>query len=325
MANSVSDEHPELYHYTTVTGLHGIISSQTLRATQISFLNDAEEQIGFFKHRSPVLLAEPIRAATAQLYADPIWRKKINAFGGYDEYHEHQKQIVLDALRDATLTFDNPYVTSFCTAKDVQTIQDGLLSQWRGYGEDGGYAIVFDTLGIELLLQKEAKLFSYQLCNFGDVHYHRSHQSQENPMEEIREYEEILQKCIFEFLIKNDKDELDPAYDKVSYLSCIYKHWGFHEEREVRIVIVPKNQSVIDEEKEQGEVSLPQKIIGYRERGGCLIPYISLFENLKLPIKRVIVGPHPERDKRVKAVNSLLDHFGVDAKATSSEIPYLGR
>src|ERR1700730_14072258 len=49
------------------------------------------------------------------------------------------------------------YVTSFCThANDPYAKERGLLSQWRGYGgEDGGYCIVFDTVALIELLQRE--------------------------------------------------------------------------------------------------------------------------------------------------------------------------
>jgi hypothetical protein len=55
----------------------------------------------------------------------------------------------------------NFYVTCFCGESDDEYVnQNGLLSQWRGYG-DGGFAIVFDTRGIEELLDIESRQFNY--------------------------------------------------------------------------------------------------------------------------------------------------------------------
>jgi len=45
----------------------------------------------------------------------------------------------------------------------------------------------------------------------------------------------------------------------------------------------------------------------------------------KLPIKSIIVGPHPDKIKRKKAVELLLGQHGISAEVMISEIPYLSR
>lgn len=61
------------------------------------------------------------------------------------------------------------YVVSFCKASDAWGSQHGLLSQWRGYGLDGGYAIVFDRERLGALLEQESKMYHEEGLFLGDV------------------------------------------------------------------------------------------------------------------------------------------------------------
>jgi hypothetical protein len=67
MGKSVIEKHELQYHYTTATGLKGIVESQQLRATNISYLNDAEEHTGFFDRRLTQILEIPIREAVEEI------------------------------------------------------------------------------------------------------------------------------------------------------------------------------------------------------------------------------------------------------------------
>jgi hypothetical protein len=48
-----------------------------------------------------------------------------------------------------------PFIASFCSHTTDQSYEqeNGLLSQWRGYGNDGGFCIVFDTAALLTLLE----------------------------------------------------------------------------------------------------------------------------------------------------------------------------
>jgi hypothetical protein len=62
-----------------------------------------------------------------------------------------------------------------------------------------------------------------------------------------------------------------------------------------------------------------------------LVPYLELFGGAingpsgKLPIRRILVGPHVERDKRAAAVRSMVKQYGMSVPVEVSGIPYLGR
>lgn len=330
MSRPVIEEHQEIYHYTTAAGLHGIVTSQQLWATHILYLNDAEEFIGFFDRKLPHLLEEPVNRAVAKVYDSSLNRNFINAEGGVNKVTEHLVCDLMSAIRKTTLSFNQPFVTSFCSAPPGQTMDDGLLSQWRGYGTDGGYAIVFDTGGLQKLLDDEFSRFQYQFGQWGDVYYFDQDENQKAALPEVREWEEIVEKAVEQFILTQKREEFEPLFDAVTALSNMHKHLGFREESEVRIVALPSNAELLEAAQKAGD-NRPRKLARFQPRNGILVPYIALFERpasepaARLPITKVIVGPHPERLKRQKAVELLLEQCEVRAKVVVSDIPYIGR
>lgn len=101
----------ELFHYTTVDGFIGIITSRSLWASDMLSLNDASEASYPFK----------------------IITEALDTHGsGVPEEHRRQfkKQLIEYLFRMYT-----PFVSCFCEDGD-------LLSQWKGYGNGGeGFAL----------------------------------------------------------------------------------------------------------------------------------------------------------------------------------------
>lgn len=126
---NISDSHADLYHYTTAAGLSGILENKSLWATHTSFMNDEEEIVGFYDRVLPSIL-RPV-------FGNEQVEKLI-----------HISKRVLPILNDR-------YITSFSTATDPLVRGHGLLSQWRAYGPDGGYAVVFDTGPLDKILSEE--------------------------------------------------------------------------------------------------------------------------------------------------------------------------
>lgn len=327
MASTVplSDEKPYLYHYTTGSGLLGIVESQQIHATSIAYLNDEEEHVGFFRRRLQALLDEAI--------ADVLQsRPPVSAAGTTLSDTEIQQKAAEFAanmqarMQELTLEMDDPYVASFSTPPALDP-KDGLLSQWRAYGSGGGYAIVFETKGLEQLLALEIAAFHHQYLMIGDVEYYGSHQDDEPRLQETLEDERQLQSALKQFMASGLPDDLDPLYTSLVALSVRHKHRGFREEAEVRIVALRSVPRVRELEEADGELR-PQREVCFRSRAGILVPHIRLFGRKelgdRLPIKQVIVGPHPEKTKRRVAVERLLRNNGIDAVVTESSIPYLG-
>jgi hypothetical protein len=105
-----------LFHYTSPSGLLGIIASQTLWATGIRYLNDASEM------SYAAELASRVIGEQLETRADALSRRVLT------ELAEHPGRV-----RDAGV-----YVVSFCE-------NGNLLCQWRAYGQGTGYALGFGT------------------------------------------------------------------------------------------------------------------------------------------------------------------------------------
>jgi len=295
---SVSAAYPELYHYTTATGLNGIIADDCIWATHYQFLNDSSEV-----HRFRPELVRRIMAHTSGM---PQSNVEALVKTMYDELYGGGE----------TPARGEAFITSFYgirpDQRDSYERAHGLLSQWRGYGQGGGYAIVFDTAKLERCLNEWLKRLSEKglpLLDFilGDVAYH------DRPAPE-----EFIEKCnaIAKALgrLKNASAEVDrshfvQAFKPFVSTACRFKDEGFAEENEVRSV------TLID-------VTRPPHI-KLRERSGRLAPYIELCRGVGIrnAITRVLVGPHPQEERR-KSVEMLLLAHGVRAGVDASSIPY---
>ena len=323
---TVPEAHPELLHYTSISGLLGIIDSQSLRATNSAFLNDSMEINLFFDTRLAKLLESGIRA---ELAADPSLRVLPQFARTPEEANSAIARYATDmaeSIRTTTHRFNNPYFTCFSTPTNNRVRSDGLLSQWRAYGKDGGYCLVFDSSRLEEIFRTEATSFWYQHAQWGDVHYHQDDDDLANAEPEIHEAEEALRNSIGKFIKNPVPEELESTFEPVSTLSCLFKHWGFHEEREVRIVAIPPNAELVQEGRASGEVRAvrePKMFV----RGGTPVPYLDLFARepnkdvgFRLPILRVIIGPHPQSSLRKTSVEELLRARAIAAGVVISKI-----
>lgn len=330
MPKLVTEEYSELMHYTTAAGLAGIVSTGCLWSTHAGFLNDAEEMKHFFDAKLLDIAFSEVRQYAEQLAKVPENARQMEIDGGLEKLAKDEAEGLVCRLRSATLAFNQPYIFSMSAARDLNTQSSGLLSQWRGYGGDGGYAIVFDTLQLEQLLELEAKTYHYQHFQWGDVHYYGADPSSQSSTEDVAESEEVVRIGIARLIRCGTAEETEGFYQALSSLSCLYKHWGFCEEREVRVVAIPVEAEVARLAAADGEAK-PEKPIKTLVRGGLPVPYVELFAGissdvpLRLPIKRVIVGPHKDANLRAQAVQRLLAANNYEAEVTCSKIPYLGR
>lgn len=322
-----SEVYKKLYHYTTWDGLLGILQTQALWATHYKFLNDYSE-IVLFRDKLISLILPYVREAYKDLIRQyPHIENSINQKGGLAQVAQHDTEVVIDAQYHAT--GDEIYIFSFCGQhKNPQININGLLSQWRGYGAGGGFALVFDTQKLEELLETEAKEFEYSAGHFSDLIY----SDDENKLnEELSDDLAIIADGIRQFFHHTnfDKDE-EPDISKgyLPFVKCIsrYKHHSFSEENEVRIVALPTvlDQEMIKLAGSKGVTLKPEKERKFRNKNGQHIPYIELFNSIdiELPIEKIIVGPHKEKETRSTALRSMLRKSKIEI--TCSDIPYVG-
>jgi hypothetical protein len=317
--------HPELHHYTRYSGLKGIVETNTLRATHYRKLNDTMEV---------VLLRQPLAEALGVRFAEVLRRRQgereiaqaIAETGGL----ETAAQLAAEGLVNSfyrvsfesqdSFSFAEPYITSFCThAESPYERENGLLSQWRGYGGSGGYCLVFDTAKLAGRLGQEFDTNFYVHISLPAVTYAEGNVKVED---------------LFPVLLERNEQYLNVVLDRGDGLSNIedgfgpfvvgvtsYKHQGFREEREVRAVAIPGSQRVADQVRaEFPDVVLPPiKPFLLDERGR---PFVSLFSNVdgKLPIKRVIIGPSIHQGENAEHARALV---GDTIPIALSETPYI--
>ncbi len=332
MPKDVVEAYDCLWHYTTAKGLLGIVESQELWATSIKFLNDLEEFSGFFDRRLRALVAAGVRVGADKFNATEAGQRAFREHGGRDAVEGELIDAFGRAITSVTLKLE-PYVVSFCGATAADS-DDGLLSQWRGYGLDGGYALIFDSKGLNELLREEQLNWLFAFGHWGDVDYHVDSSSQCDVHDESKNWEEQVRSTVAEATLArlnggDQTKELERLFDPIVTLATRHKHGGFHEEREVRIVIGALGKDEVSAAQQRGD-RRQGRPVHFTVRDGLLIPHISAFSRpdgskAKLPIRKVVVGPHPDKERRKIAVEMLLARLLIDAPVVVSSIPYIGR
>lgn len=307
-----------LFHYTTANGLVGIFESGELWSTAYYCANDEQE----FSAGSGVLT--PLFRRRAHQLAEANDPRAIAfASRGIDIVHyadEFERQLI-----ELTMSLLVGYISCFCKPSAKEDFHHGLLSQWRGYGPDGGYALQFDRSRLLKAIEKAnaAHDLNYDL---EDVYY-----TPDNPLRErllslqdryLSEFEKYLDDLaqpldlnrttrrnpIFELL----KGPLVPLID---YLACT-KNAHFSEERECRLSHI---QPVVPA---PAPATRPVKRF---TRNGLIVSYTTTpkdtFDILSC-VDWVVVGPGPRMAARFKAVCELVKHSGHKIAVRPSHIPF---
>jgi hypothetical protein len=326
----VSTIHPELFHYTTESGLRGILQSQFLRATHWQHLNDTQELIHLgetlAEHIQPDLLLE----TSARAHNSSEFRQLVTERGGEIAFVRSLAQ-QLTGLMNQTLLNGDPqsqifdfFVTSFCTPPGYSEYvrEHGLLSQWRSYGSNGGYAIVFDTARLETLMEAEASRWS-SLLSLGDVGY--SADSREVLFQRLDVLPHLVQTLV-SFAIEPTAESSEAVLRPFLECATRFKHWAFSEEHEVRLVVI-LDGTLMHQENAFDGVTVKEPPRASFDRCSMSVPCLNLFDGIethrspRLPIQRIIVGPGPSQAERVIVLKELLNQYGQAISVTRSEIP----
>jgi len=189
-------------HYTDSAGLLGIVSDGSMRATNIRFLNDAQEYKLAFQE-AVIILREYLDTETPH------------------------RNIIEDTIRDLPLSTraSSCFVISFSEHYDS-------LSQWRGYGGSGqAYFIGFN----KERLASHAATLGWRLtpCTYDrGVHHWVTRQIVEPIMREL------LEEAPGDGRIQ--KWGLHNAISfALETIAASFKHRGFREEAEVRLISPP--------------------------------------------------------------------------------------
>jgi hypothetical protein len=270
----------------------------------------------------PIFEAET--AAIAPKLVDEGYLKKdfYDEFGTRGNFLEAENQY--KAFVQGVDNISPFFVVSFCRhPDDSPEYEQGLLSQWRGYADTGGFAIEFDEDKLDALARLEQISFAYVGFRSLDVEY-KSHEKIFVREDYVGVAGDII-RGMFGTIGQDVSDitgrtSISEAVVKYAKTAPFLKHPGFYEEQEYRLVFVCLRVSKIDQSEKR-----PPKEIKFRNKGGLLVPFIELFKlhPPSLPIKGIIVGPHPLQEKQAESVRMLIEREGFrDVMIRLSNIPY---
>jgi hypothetical protein len=302
-----------LFHYTSATGLAGIFKSRSLWCTAYYCANDEQELAAARGVLTGIFREELYRLEREQdARIRTFHRRGVDPF----EYAQHFESLL------TSLTFGAlcAYIACFCKPTGKEDFLHGLLSQWRGYGTDGGYALQFSRQKLEAAL-RGSQLRMYELA---DVHY-----SPENPLKDqlLNHKQAFLAafgKHLDEFAEPIDSTKstwtsplpdlfngpLESLIDHLVYT----KNQHFSEEREVRLCAMRPARLDSDERK-----------IDFFSRNGLLVPYITIpkeEQNILDCVDWILIGPGPRVESRFKSITTLVAESGKDIKVRAPHIPY---
>jgi DUF2971 family protein len=273
--NNVLLRKPEkpLYHYTTQTGLLGIIKDRQIWATHTQYLNDRRE----FLHAVDLVRGEIHRL--------------LNEENTRTGEASTARMEALNRMRDAlSLSPEhiNVCVCSFSEASDS-------LSQWRAYGGSSGFALGFSHELLQVAVEKK-RFFLAQCIYDPATQLDIVRALVEEVLDEhlskgsgIEDWEEFGDEESAEIFWKTGGNLLDYLYRYAPML----KDQAFEEEREWRIISRPVLAHHLD----------------YREGRSLIIPYYRLplwTVGQKTEINEIIVGPTRDVERSIKSVSRLI-------------------
>lgn len=279
---------PSLFHYTDAGGLLGILRDSKLWASDLRFLNDAQEAIyalELFKSalgdlRNPALE----ESHPSHQYSEEFGR----TFEGY-------KRGVADELGSPKFPV---YVTCFCESGD-------LLSQWRAYGTDHGYTIEFNAEAIESAAEEIPGYHPDRMLMA--VRYGRE--------AAVQVLSTALQNVLSDTNLGHVGVHAHYMALRLTAMLAAVKHPGFSEEREWRTVI-PFESYEAYARMESPERNLTR----FRSSSIAIVPYIEI-PFPREAVVRIRVGPGRHADIRQQGVQRLLDSRGYQAEVLISEVP----
>lgn len=278
-----------LYHYTSASGLLGILQSQKVWGTESTYLNDSLE-IKYGLTLAAEVLDEYLKSS------DDINQAVIN-----------RTKIRLKYLSDEI------YIACFSEKGD-------MLSQWKGYGNYGsGFSIEFTASEFF----KKKRKFPYANISFKKVVY-ETEQQREILKNEI----DYVLKYVHDKLDMNDDDFVNDLVNcaafSIAYFIklCAYrfKHPSFSEESEWRAILVNASWDI------DAEAAVAVK---FRTAGEEIIPYVDLDiapsaqkENWSLPISKIIVGSKQKLVRATKSIELIYRNLNLEKpEVVESEIP----
>jgi hypothetical protein len=230
-------------------------------------------------------------------------------------------------FEDRWKLLEGVFFVCFSTTNEEHISNDGLLSQWRGYGS---YAIKFKKNALLEVLKnwKQEDKDQILIADLDEnVRYYSKSEDdykmfqKDNSLKvEIDKFKQsisaddwikIVEKLRKKEVMSKEEDKKIRELMTISFIPILFvKHRGFHEEQERRIVIlIPKNSG---------------KKLHFHAPGKA---HIKLFEEdpaiIENAIEEIIIGPVSDQKAAKHWVDYMLREFGYkNVKVKCSEIPF---
>ena len=275
-----------IYHYTKPEKLLNILSGETIRFSNVLYLNDKEEVA--YSYRLIVKLADEVQNLNADL------------FGKIKNHFDNKYKNIVDGNDDLINKLEY-FTTSFSSESDNLTL-------WNNYAKGlnyTGYNIGFN----KKKLIKEMTDKNY-LPIYGSVIYDR--EKQIKIIKSIfKKWNTMFEKAAASKNKNNIKlfDILFELIDVLNIVSIFFKNPQFKNEKKYRIVIV--NAFGTADCK-------PTKVV---EKNGLFVPYLEYhFE--KSSVSSVNIGPTFDETIFYTSTNRMLLNFGYEnIEVVRSKIP----
>lgn len=296
-----------VYHYTSATGLIGILTEHALWASESTSLNDLGE----------------IRQG---------W-SFIREYLGKDESED--AAYLLNLVTDIPDSFLEPFVLSASTSADD-------ANQWRLYGDEGrGYAVRLDSsvdlavvsdnsrpaapkngLGLGTLLRDSVTIDGWHYCLYTDSEKAAAIDELVDGFGKARRRlgREKLEEDAYQDYWQMLRDE---TFNDIASIAALMKGPGFSGEREARIVASPLTRSTFQRFRATsiGVVSYVELGTARNDDGREPRVYRGSMEVSPLPIQSVTLGPLL-RNESARTLRELVRSNGYsDVTICESDVP----
>ena len=279
----------EVFHYTDLEALVGIVTKQRLWATDAQFLNDSEE----------------LRYAQAAC-CHYLEKRSSECHGSAETKLVAQFLEVIVEKLQSNDTHSFPYVVSFSEKGDH-------LPQWRAYGKFGqgvsiGFQFTYSNWPVVNAIGIDVASSLYK-CLYKERDQNRLFKSIIDAQLKVLAKRRALASTAQETARKVTQCVDEWADWMVTAFTNTFpyiKSPAFETEHEVRLV-------------------LPRDKIGWERKfrisNGLLVPYVEVHEeSARLPISRVVIGPSSKQELVLEGVRRLLDTHGYDVQ--SNRLPF---
>ena len=293
-----------LFHYTTFEGLKGILEENFFRATDAYTTNDSQEIVHGI---------DLIKHYLEKNGENEVIKEKVRGFIDYLIGKERSDKFASGVFLTCFSSYDD--------ADPDKVFNNGLLSQWRGYGLKQGYLLKFDS---DLLLKDfhdKNREDKDDLHSYGDVAYCNSenflnNQDNKESFGKIAESIEQFKKNPSGF---SESKEMEELFRSILSICLHNKHEGFREERECRVTkTIWKNEESVKK----------HDVFFYEGCGGLVRSYVKILKGKpRMALKEIIVGPSPNKERNKIQIESFLKQIGSeipsDVKVEISATPFV--